>query len=972
MHSSREMHLGLTRIIACATMHLMVSGVTGQIRQVQLFEEALPEKSIVGAVDLACKDAVFLQLDHSGIDHLLSTKPATISIALPGKAKGHRVVLEKSEFLASDFTITRTNGNRTDLPDFVHYRVHADGEHRNTGGITIFTDRIMGLIGLDGSDWVLGPVDDLQDRLHVLYKDDDLNVRNAWRCYTELEEEYEDEGTASSDGSRSVRCAHAYWEASFAMVQAIGGMGEAPSFMIGLFGMTSALFAADGIDVSLGEIFLNEAPDAFTGSSTTALLAQFDSQRPSFNGDLAMLFAPGGMGGRAYYNSLCSNQIKAMAVCSIEPYFEQLPMYSWTLEIAAHEMGHILGARHTHACVWNGDNTAIDGCGPANGFTEGNCALAPIPSAQEGGTIMSYCHLLPVGISFSAGFGEQPASRILSRVNSAACLTACGSECLPSHGLIATPYSNGTATIRWRQVGADSYDLSWKEDGAADWLTISGIVDTARSINWSSPGTLHKAQVRSHCQGESPMVSEPVYFTTPNACADTLEPNDDYATATAIELYQMVRGRIEHAADHDIFRFQVPVRGRVQIDYNESSIHLPVTLVVSDSTSTWLAALTWTGPGNNALMTDTLEPGTYHLLLRSTNGGMHPQACYSLRLFLWITCDGPPSPWLMNAGSSSAVIGLPDSSAFSQFDVYLKRAELTSWTAYSNSSPPSRTISGLTPEANYELFIRARCSSVHLGYSYSDTISFATVPDPCTSSMLLNLRTILDGPYQASSGLMSDSLRALGMVPLETPYLTMGWNVHGPYHTTPEVLAVQGPDAIVDWVVIGTSSSASYLTYTSALLQRDGDIVSVDGTSLVRICRTYDYVMYISVQHRNHLKCTSQAVYTPQNPNTTPVTYDFSSAPYVYSTSSRRNRDGVFTLWAGNASTYPNIAYIGPNNDRDAILQRLDGDPFMQLPGYHREDTNLDGVVRYIGPDNDRDVILRTLDGDPTSTRFSY
>ena len=33
------------------------------------------------------------------------------------------------------------------------------------------------------------------------------------------------------------------------------------------------------------------------------------------------------------------------------------------LAIVAHELGHLLGSQHTHACVWNGDGTQIDDCG---------------------------------------------------------------------------------------------------------------------------------------------------------------------------------------------------------------------------------------------------------------------------------------------------------------------------------------------------------------------------------------------------------------------------------------------------------------------------------------------------------------------------------------------------------------------------------------------------------------------------------
>jgi hypothetical protein len=92
--------------------------------------------------------------------------------------------------------------------------------------------------------------------------------------------------------------------------------------------------------------------------------------------------------------------------------------------VITHEMGHLIGSRHTHACVWNGNNTAIDGCA---GSTEGTCSLPGNP--PEGGTIMSYCHITGVGINFNLGFGSQPGNVIRNTVNgSGNCLTPCDGE----------------------------------------------------------------------------------------------------------------------------------------------------------------------------------------------------------------------------------------------------------------------------------------------------------------------------------------------------------------------------------------------------------------------------------------------------------------------------------------------------------------------------------------------------------------
>ena len=86
-----------------------------------------------------------------------------------------------------------------------------------------------------------------------------------------------------------------------------------------------------------------------------------------------------------------------MGYAGINSSYADVPTYSWTVDVIAHELGHLFGSQHTHACVWNGNNTAIDGCYT----TEGNCGN---PGEPNKGTIMSYCHLGP-GKDLSLGFG---------------------------------------------------------------------------------------------------------------------------------------------------------------------------------------------------------------------------------------------------------------------------------------------------------------------------------------------------------------------------------------------------------------------------------------------------------------------------------------------------------------------------------------------------------------------------------------
>ena len=44
--------------------------------------------------------------------------------------------------------------------------------------------------------------------------------------------------------------------------------------------------------------------------------------------------------------------------------FNNVPTYTRNVKVVTHEMGHVLGSYHTHACRWGADGmTAIDNCG---------------------------------------------------------------------------------------------------------------------------------------------------------------------------------------------------------------------------------------------------------------------------------------------------------------------------------------------------------------------------------------------------------------------------------------------------------------------------------------------------------------------------------------------------------------------------------------------------------------------------------
>jgi len=227
-------------------------------------------------------------------------------------------------------------------------------------------------------------------------------------------------------------------------------------------------------------------------------------------------------------------------------------------------------------------------------------------------------------------------------------------------------------------------------------------------------------------------------------------------------------------------------------------------------------------------------------------------------------------------------------------------------------------------------------------------------------------KVFLGGPLNGT--LMNDGLRSAGLIPLTEPYTLLNFHPNeagGGEQIAASVLAVTGPDAIVDWVMMrlrGDQSPYEKQQLRMALLQRDGDIVDLDGLSPVRFAlQPGSYVL--EVHHRNHLGIMSTQS-MPPTPTGTPISVDLTlPATPCYGSSARKQVGEAMALWPGNSLLDHRIAFTGSGNDRDRILVAVGSTtPNNLTTGQYRlEDINLDGVVKFTGTGNDRDPILVTV-----------
>lgn len=239
------------------------------------------------------------------------------------------------------------------------------------------------------------------------------------------------------------------------------------------------------------------------------------------------------------------------------------------------------------------------------------------------------------------------------------------------------------------------------------------------------------------------------------------------------------------------------------------------------------------------------------------------------------------------------------------------------------------------------------------------------------SSFRIKIQPIvyLQGPLLSPNtvGLMNDDLRVANLIPTTSPY-TDGASCDS------SVFSVTGNNAIVDWVWVelrDSDDSSVVLKGQSALLQRDGDVVSVDGASSLTINRPPNNY-YVVVNHRNHLGAMSATPIQLTENNT--IIIDFTNSQFSTFGNNARAvlNTGESALWAGETNGDNLIQYSGTNPDATSILSQVLNDPgnifnfttFISF-GYSNTDLNMDGNSQYTGTSPDTTILLENALGHP-------
>ncbi|MEM6686880.1 MAG: LamG-like jellyroll fold domain-containing protein, partial [Bacteroidota bacterium] len=214
------------------------------------------------------------------------------------------------------------------------------------------------------------------------------------------------------------------------------------------------------------------------------------------------------------------------------------------------------------------------------------------------------------------------------------------------------------------------------------------------------------------------------------------------------------------------------------------------------------------------------------------------------------------------------------------------------------------------------------------------------------------LQGALLNPNTGEESWMRDDFRLAGLIPTTSPYDMSEAN--GIVFMTPS------QNAIVDWLQLelrDATDNNTIIAETSALLQRDGDVVGLDGFSPVTFAVSHDNY-YIVVKHKNHLSIMTAMPIALTN---IPTSVDFTDATNQITFGSNAQTSfgmpaNTVAMWCGNANGDTIIQYSGTSPDTPSILSAVLNDigNFLNFPtyvvnGYENNDVNMDGNTQYSG-----------------------
>ncbi|MCB0726004.1 MAG: zinc-dependent metalloprotease [Ignavibacteriae bacterium] len=394
--------------------------------------------------------AVLMKINKNAARNLLNDVNENILFQIPtGIDSKIELELTRSYPLADEYEMENriTSEIQTNkINHGLHYTGVIKGVSNSMASVSIFRDFVMAVISDDNGNYILGSVknnDNTYSANYIFYNDADMKVSSGFNCETETygdklvralnESKINSAYNPQSDNPVDRLPVKVYFEADYQMyLDANQDLELLENFITGMFNSVMTIYQNESIPFQISSLAYWPSADPYRNmdDSYQILLNFGANNQDNFQGNLGHLLSTrtSNLGGIAWIRVLCTeynsnDSAGRYAFSNIETNYSNYPTYSWTVNVVAHEMGHSMGSRHTHSCVWPLGSFigAIDSCY----YAEGTCFNENQIRARVG-TIMSYCHLWTTaqggGINLASGFGQLPGDTIRLRYSQAACL----------------------------------------------------------------------------------------------------------------------------------------------------------------------------------------------------------------------------------------------------------------------------------------------------------------------------------------------------------------------------------------------------------------------------------------------------------------------------------------------------------------------------------------------------------------------
>jgi len=399
----------------------------------KLFTPTAAPKALNEKIGHAVQQVSWYTIDDSKLQALHKANSGELNLKIMYQGNPISLVLKQVNLEGLRYSVVLNSKEKytESFNKAIHYQGFVEGDTRSLAAFSFTDKQVWGLVAYKNTNLNFVLVRDEKRELLAVFNDFDVEIANPFSCqadqveFNKLKAEIKRKINPEKPkgGTDNCRRVEIRFDLDYQMYLDNGSsIPNTLNFFNAMFNMVAILFDREGIRILVSEVSLATQQDNWPTENSFVVLDAYNTfinSLPSYEGNLAHLLSTKQLahGGVAYLNVLCDPDFN-IAYSNINNSFSPIPIYSWTINVIAHELGHNFGSPHTQSCFWEirpGVFGMIDSC-----FTsEGSCYEgARIPRV---GTTMSYCHLT-AGIDLSVGFGPLPGALIEEECNFATCL----------------------------------------------------------------------------------------------------------------------------------------------------------------------------------------------------------------------------------------------------------------------------------------------------------------------------------------------------------------------------------------------------------------------------------------------------------------------------------------------------------------------------------------------------------------------